>query len=77
MECEWKSGSTKPPIIAGPKSAGRKYAALTCRAVYDRDALGEGTSMEGPALLAGDDSTCLLVGGQVAEVDAIGMLVVR
>jgi len=45
--------------------------------VYDRDALGEGTSIEGPALLAGADSTCLLVGGQVAEVDAIGMLVVR
>jgi len=45
--------------------------------VFDRDALGDGAEIAGPALITGADSTCLLVEDQLAEVDALGMVVVR
>ncbi len=45
--------------------------------VFDRDALGEGDRLAGPAVVAGADSTCLLLPGQRAEVDALGNLLIR
>jgi N-methylhydantoinase A len=45
--------------------------------VYDRDALGHGAGIEGPALVTGIDSTCLLLPGQRADVDPFGVMVVR
>jgi N-methylhydantoinase A len=45
--------------------------------VYARDALGVGDALEGPCIVASLDSTCLLLGGQRAEVDRVGNLVVR
>lgn len=45
--------------------------------VFDRDGLGEGDRLPGPAIVAGLDSTCLLLPGQKAEVDGRGNLIVR
>jgi N-methylhydantoinase A len=45
--------------------------------VFDRDALGEGDRLAGPAVVAGADSTCLLLPGQRAEVDGLGNLLIR
>ena len=60
---------------------GDRRVRLTGRAVvvpvYDRDALGDGAEITGPALITGADSTCLLMEGQLAEVDAFGVVVVR
>jgi N-methylhydantoinase A len=45
--------------------------------VYAREALGAGDRLAGPALVAGVDSTCLLLAGQSAEVDGFGNLLIR
>jgi len=45
--------------------------------VYTREALGAGDRLAGPALVAGVDSTCLLLAGQSAEVDRFGNLLIR
>ena len=45
--------------------------------VYARDVLGAGDRLAGPALVAGVDSTCLLLAGQAAEVDGFGNLLIR
>lgn len=46
-------------------------------ALYDRDHLGPGDGLSGPAVLSSADSTCLVLGGQRAEVDDLGNLVIR
>jgi len=48
----------------------------TC-AVFERDALGAGDRLHGPAIVAGVDATCLLLPGQRAEVDGVGNLLIR
>lgn len=45
--------------------------------VYARDRLGKGDHVEGPAVIAGDDTTCFLLPGQAAEVDRLGSLIIR
>ncbi|MDP9022522.1 MAG: hydantoinase/oxoprolinase family protein [Actinomycetota bacterium] len=45
--------------------------------VYARDRLGRGDRLQGPAVVAGVDTTCLLLPGQVAEVDRFGSLLIR
>jgi N-methylhydantoinase A len=46
-------------------------------AVYDGDHLGPGDRLSGPAFVSSVDSTCLLLGGQRAEVDSLGNLIIR
>ncbi|MGH3443652.1 MAG: hypothetical protein ACRDUY_16720, partial [Nitriliruptorales bacterium] len=46
-------------------------------AVVVRERLGAGDAVDGPAVIEGADTTCLVLPGQRAEVDAIGSLVVR
>lgn len=45
--------------------------------IYARDRLGAGDHVEGPAVIAGEDSTCFLLPDQVAEVDRVGCLIIR
>lgn len=45
--------------------------------VFRGDLLGPGDRLAGPALVASVDSTCLLLGGQRAEVDGLGNLVIE
>ena len=45
--------------------------------VYRRAGLGEGDSISGPAIVAGPDSTCLILEGQRADVDGLGNLLIR
>ena len=45
--------------------------------VYRRDGLGEGDAIDGPAIVAGLDSTCLILDGQRADVDGLGNLLIR
>ncbi|HEX9236186.1 MAG TPA: hydantoinase/oxoprolinase family protein, partial [Actinomycetota bacterium] len=45
--------------------------------VFRRDGLGEGDQIGGPAILAGLDSTCLILEGQRADVDVLGNLLIR
>lgn len=44
--------------------------------IYVRSELGAGDRIDGPAIVAGIDTTCLVVEGQLAEVDRIGSLVI-
>ncbi len=44
--------------------------------VFARDGLGAGDHIDGPAVVEGAEETCFLLPGQVAEVDAIGSLLV-
>jgi N-methylhydantoinase A len=41
------------------------------------EALGAGDAFDGPAIVAGVDSTCLVLPGQRADVDPAGNLVIR
>jgi len=45
--------------------------------VFDRDALGRGDRIEGPAVVAGVDSTCLILPGQTGTLDGAGNLIIR
>ena len=49
----------------------------TACAVFERDALGAGDRLDGPAIVAGVDATCLVLPGQHAEVDGVGNLLIR
>jgi N-methylhydantoinase A len=51
--------------------------AVVDAAVFERDLLGEGDVVEGPAVVGGLDATCLLLPGQVATVDPFGNLLIR
>lgn len=70
-----------------PPGRGSKHARLGTRQtlledeevdcpVFRGDLLGPGDRLAGPALVASVDSTCLLLGGQRAEVDGVGNLVI-
>jgi N-methylhydantoinase A len=79
-----------PAVSAGALSPGRG-AAVALRGtrvavvdgeevecgLYDRDHLGPGDGLSGPAFVSSADSTCLLLGGQRAEVDGLGNLMIR
>jgi N-methylhydantoinase A len=45
--------------------------------VYDRDALGRGARLAGPAIVEQPDTTVLLPAGHVGEVDRFGNLLIR
>ena len=45
--------------------------------IYDRDKLGAGTSVEGPAIVQEMDSTTLILPGHTATVDDIGNLLIN
>ena len=45
--------------------------------VYDRSALGRGARLEGPAIVEQPDTTVLVPGGHVGEVDRFGNLLLR
>ncbi|MFN2556040.1 MAG: hydantoinase/oxoprolinase family protein [Nitriliruptorales bacterium] len=45
--------------------------------IYRRDRLGAGDHVKGPAVVAGDDTTCFLLPDQVAEVDRLGCLIIQ
>jgi N-methylhydantoinase A len=49
----------------------------TAAALYQMEALGAGDAFDGPAIVAGVDSTCLVLPGQRADVDPAGNLVIR
>jgi N-methylhydantoinase A len=73
----------EPPPGRGAESARRGSRVAVVEGapeecpVYDRAALGPGDRVSGPALVTSVDSTCLLLGGQQAEVDGLGNLVIR
>jgi N-methylhydantoinase A/oxoprolinase/acetone carboxylase beta subunit len=74
-----------PAVPAGNGPEGARRGTRTLRldgadrecALYDRGALGEGDRFEGPAVVAGVDSTCLVLEGQSAEVDHNGNLLIQ
>jgi N-methylhydantoinase A len=45
--------------------------------VYDRSALGRGARLEGPAIVEQPDTTVLVPGGHVGEVDRFENLLLR
>ena len=45
--------------------------------VYDRNRLGAGARIDGPAVITQLDATTLLLPGQAAEVEPYGSLIVR
>jgi N-methylhydantoinase A len=45
--------------------------------VYDRSALGRGARIEGPAIVEQPDTTVLVPGGHVGEVERFGNLLLR
>ncbi|MGH7342385.1 MAG: hypothetical protein ACREKH_18010, partial [Candidatus Rokuibacteriota bacterium] len=45
--------------------------------VFDRDALGRGARLAGPAIVEQPDTTVLVPGGHVGEVDRFGNLLLR
>jgi N-methylhydantoinase A len=75
------AGEVRPGVGASAARRGTRVAMVDgadveC-ALYDRDHLGPGDGLSGPAVVSSADSTCLLLGGQRAEVDALGNLVIR
>ena len=74
-----------PSVLPGRGSAEARRGERTVRieardtacAVFERDALGAGDRLHGPAIVAGVDATCLLLPGQHAEVDGVGNLLIR
>jgi N-methylhydantoinase A len=81
------AATPKPPLAApapagGPaRPAGRRPVRYdrTAReaAVYRREDLGPGQRLDGPAVVEQDDTTTLVPGGWRAEVDPLGLLVIR
>jgi N-methylhydantoinase A len=73
-----------PPVAPGRGASaarsGTRRATIDGHAaevsVFDRDRLGHGDRVEGPAVVASTDSTCVLLPGQIGGVDPIGNLVV-
>ena len=45
--------------------------------IYDRDKLGVGTVVPGPAIIVEMDSTTLVLPGHAATVDAVGNLLIE
>jgi N-methylhydantoinase A len=62
--------------LRGTRSAMVEGTREECR-IYDRDALGHGDRLAGPALVTSIDSTCLVLRGQEAEVDGLGNLLIK
>jgi N-methylhydantoinase A len=69
------SGDSEPP--RGETPLVLIDGAQTECPVYARERLHPGDRLAGPALAVSVDSTCLLLGGQVAEVDELGNLLIR
>ncbi|MDQ3932673.1 MAG: hydantoinase/oxoprolinase family protein [Actinomycetota bacterium] len=76
------------PLPEIPEGRGADHAGMGTRqiiiggvardcTIYARDRLGKGDQVEGPAVIAGDDTTCFLLPDQVAEVDRLGSLMIR
>jgi N-methylhydantoinase A len=76
---------TLPRVPAGPAkdtaSLGSRRVLLdgseTDVRAFRREAMCEGDRVDGPALLVGADSTCLVLAGQRGEVDEFGTLVLQ
>jgi N-methylhydantoinase A len=75
------AGEVPPGVGAEAARRGTRVATVDGEevecALYDRDHLGPGDGLPGPAVVSSADSTCLVLGGQRAEVDALGNLVIR
>ena len=69
-------GSDSEPARRGTRAVLLDGARTECP-VYARERLRPGDRLAGPALAVSVDSTCLLLGGQVAEVDELGNLLIR
>jgi N-methylhydantoinase A len=70
-----ESGATSKAIVGKQKIA---FADETLDVpVYERDRLGAGAHIAGPAVVTQLDATTLLLKGQSAEVDRFGSLIVR
>jgi len=74
--------------LVGPEGRGAEWAYRGTRSVhvdgaerdcplYQREALAPGDRFSGPAVVIAPDSTCLVLGGQRAEVDAHSNLLIR
>jgi N-methylhydantoinase A len=70
-----------PAGEAAPAPRGRRRIWLDGRPtearVFDRGALGRGARLEGPAIVEQPDTTVLVPGGHVGEVDRFGNLMIR
>jgi N-methylhydantoinase A len=70
-----------PPGAAAPVARATRRIWLDGRPaearVFDRAALGHGARLEGPAVVEQPDTTVLLPGGHVGEVDRFGNLIIR
>ncbi len=68
------------PLVSAQKSTRRAYFAdeggWVDTPVYARTLLHPGHEIHGPAIIEQDDSTTVLVGGQIARTDAYGNLIV-
>jgi len=73
---ELPQGGAISKAIAGKQKIAFANGTLDV-AVYDRDKLGAGARIPGPAVVTQLDATTLLLAGQSAQVDKFGSLIVR
>jgi N-methylhydantoinase A len=68
--------SATPPAPRGTRRIWLDGRPIEAR-VFDRAALGRGTRLAGPAIVEQPDTTVLLPGDHVGEVDRFGNLIIR
>jgi N-methylhydantoinase A len=68
--------ASSPPVLRTRRRIWLDGRPMEAR-VFDRDALGRGARLDGPAIVEQPDTTVLVPEGHVGEVDRFGNLVLR